>query len=134
MQRTEATVKAPDGSSFKVTKGAAHAVLSLIENNSSVITNSVNQKVSCWILQHLCVNGSSLLRSQRAWDSGMHARPASQLLQQHSCRAALGQVASLQNDTIIATFKLCTRHVCSPHHWCAGGRPVNGSAPKPARD
>ncbi|EIE23688.1 plasma-membrane proton-e [Coccomyxa subellipsoidea C-169] len=45
IKRTEATVQAPDGSSFKVTKGAAHAVLSLIQTNTEVITSSVNQKV-----------------------------------------------------------------------------------------
>ncbi len=42
-------MQAPDGSSFKVTKGAAHAVLSLIQTNTEVITSSVNQKV-CYLL------------------------------------------------------------------------------------
>lgn len=46
LQRTEATVKAPDGGTFKVTKGAAHAVLSLINtDNKDVVAASVNQKV-----------------------------------------------------------------------------------------
>ncbi|CAL8471949.1 g11491 [Coccomyxa elongata] len=45
IKRTEATVRAPDGSSFKVTKGAAHAVLGLIQTNTAVIASSVNQKV-----------------------------------------------------------------------------------------
>lgn len=45
MQRTEATVRAPDGSCFKVTKGAAHAVLGLIQTNTEVIASSVNNKV-----------------------------------------------------------------------------------------
>jgi hypothetical protein len=40
-------VRAPDGSSFKVTKGAAHAVLSLIQTNTEVINSSVHQKVRC---------------------------------------------------------------------------------------
>lgn len=40
-------MRAPDGSSFKVTKGAAHAVLSLIHTNTEVINSSVNQKVRC---------------------------------------------------------------------------------------
>ena len=43
-QRTEATVRAPDGSTFKVTKGAAAAVLSLIDTNPEVTGSAVNRK------------------------------------------------------------------------------------------
>lgn len=54
MQRTEATVRAPDGSSFKVTKGAAHAVLGLIQTNTEVIASSVNNKVQHFPPLHWC--------------------------------------------------------------------------------
>ena len=46
MQRTEATIKAPDGEVFKVTKGAAHAVLSLVQTNKEVVASGVNKKVT----------------------------------------------------------------------------------------
>ena len=45
-QRTEATLQAPDGRSFKVTKGAAHSVLGLIEIDAEVTASAVNRKVS----------------------------------------------------------------------------------------
>lgn len=45
MQRTEATIRAPSGQTFRVTKGAAHAVLGLVQTNKEIIASSVNQKV-----------------------------------------------------------------------------------------
>ena len=45
VQRTEATIRAPNGQTFRVTKGAAHAVLSLVQTNKEIIASSVNKKV-----------------------------------------------------------------------------------------
>ena len=45
MQRTEATIRGPSGQTFRVTKGAAHAVLGLVQTNKEIIASSVNQKV-----------------------------------------------------------------------------------------
>jgi magnesium-transporting ATPase (P-type) len=39
---------APDGGTFKVTKGAADAVLSIIDVNKDIVASSVNQKVCPW--------------------------------------------------------------------------------------
>jgi hypothetical protein len=59
VQRTEATIKAPDGSSFKVTKGAAHAVLGLVQVNAEVAHAVVNRKVRAPL--HLSLHWSHLL-------------------------------------------------------------------------
>ncbi|CAL5220978.1 g3087 [Coccomyxa viridis] len=45
VKRTEATIRAPNGSTFKVTKGAAHAVLNLLQTNKDIIASAVNKKV-----------------------------------------------------------------------------------------
>ena len=50
LQRTEATIKAPNGSTFKVTKGAAHAVLGLVQTNKEVVASGVNKKVNAPVL------------------------------------------------------------------------------------
>jgi hypothetical protein len=49
LQRTEATIKPPNGPTFKVTKGAAHSVLNLVETNREIIASSVNKKVQAVI-------------------------------------------------------------------------------------
>ena len=45
VQRTEATIRGPNGQTFRVTKGAAHAVLGLVQTNKEIIASSVNKKV-----------------------------------------------------------------------------------------
>ncbi len=45
VQRTEATIQAAGGATFRVTKGAAHAVCGLLPDGEAKTAASVNAKV-----------------------------------------------------------------------------------------